>query len=283
MLRRNSEFESFPTSGINRERSPDNNQLEQSTCSHIHLLRKGKSACLLSRRHSVQLWRPPDVNNNSEECKSHSGHVAPRTGNGMLIDSPSSSDLKSSSLLLEMYFPRHVFLHPTDRMCLPMLRPYTHSRAAKRPLAASLPATPALGHRRCLIVFTASAGLKTTLRCFQLLTGKKRIQLRSPSNSDACSQGSARPLGCHEKNCTSRIYGGVTHFVHMHQQSREDSVHQSSHTSNLLRSTLPPKWTPTRHRGEQASRKPPGQKGLNKTQCKNHLFQLGPRDQDHIS
>ena len=103
-----------------------------------------------------------------------------------------------------------------------------------------------------------------------MLTGKKRIQLRSPSNSDACSQGSARPhIGCHEKDCTSRIYGGVTHFVHMHQQSREDSVHQSSHTSDLLRSTLPPKWTPTRHRGEQASRKPPGQKGLNKTQCKN--------------
>ena len=75
MLRRNSEFESFPTSGTNRERSPDNNQLEQSTCCHMHLLRKGKGACLLLRRHSVQLWRPPDVKNNSEECKSHSGHV----------------------------------------------------------------------------------------------------------------------------------------------------------------------------------------------------------------
>ena len=35
MLRRNSEFESFPTSGINRERSPDNSQLEQSTCCHF--------------------------------------------------------------------------------------------------------------------------------------------------------------------------------------------------------------------------------------------------------
>ena len=35
-------------------------------------------------------------------------------------------------------------------------------------------------------------GLRTTLRCFQLLTGKKRIQLRFSSNSDACSQGSAR-------------------------------------------------------------------------------------------
>ena len=35
---------------------------------------------------------------------------------------------------------------------------YIHSRAAKRPLAASLPATPALGHRRCLIVFTVFRG-----------------------------------------------------------------------------------------------------------------------------
>ena len=35
-------------------------------------------------------------------------------------------------------------------------------------------------------------GLRTTLRCFQLLTGRKRIQLRNPSNSDECSEGSAR-------------------------------------------------------------------------------------------
>ena len=144
---------SFPTSGINRERCPDNNQLEQSTCCHMHLLRKGKGACLLLRRHSVQLWRPPDVNNNSEECKSHSGHVqvhaqivstkapppwlAPRTGNGMLIDPPSSSDLKSSSLLLEMYFPRLAvhngmcfFIQPTDCVC-PCCVLYTHSRCGQ--------------------------------------------------------------------------------------------------------------------------------------------------------
>ena len=35
---------------------------------------------------------------------------------------------------------------------------YTHSRAAKRPHAASLPATPALGYRRCLIVFPVFRG-----------------------------------------------------------------------------------------------------------------------------
>ena len=34
---------------------------------------------------------------------------------------------------------------------------YTHSRAAKRPFAA-FPATPALGHRRCLIAFTVFRG-----------------------------------------------------------------------------------------------------------------------------
>ena len=73
---------------------------------------------------------------------------------------------------------RKAFLHPTDRMCLLSCVLYIHSRAAKRPLAASLPATPALGHRRCLIVWF-SVGLRMTLRCFQLLTGKKRIQLRS--------------------------------------------------------------------------------------------------------
>ena len=55
-------------------------------------------------------------------------------------------------------------LHPTDRMCLPMLRPITLSRAAKRPLAASLLATLALGHRRCLIVSRSFAGLRTTLK-----------------------------------------------------------------------------------------------------------------------
>ena len=127
----------------------------------MYLQRKGRSACLLPTRHSVQLWRPPGANNNSEECKSHSGHAqvhaqivstkapppwhAPRTGNGMPIDPPSSSDLKSSSLLLEMYLlseagrsQRNVFLHPTDRMCLPMLRPiYTQSCGKETPCGKS--------------------------------------------------------------------------------------------------------------------------------------------------
>ena len=41
---------------------------------------------------------------------------------------------------------------------------YTLSRAAKRPLAASLLATLALGHRRCLNVSRSFAGLRTTLK-----------------------------------------------------------------------------------------------------------------------
>ena len=41
---------------------------------------------------------------------------------------------------------------------------YTLRRAAKRPLAASLLATLALGHRRCLIVSRSFAGLRTTLK-----------------------------------------------------------------------------------------------------------------------
>ena len=68
-------LQNFPDVRINRDRSTYNNQFEQSTCCHMHLLRKGRSACLLPTRHSVQLWRPPGVNNNSEECKSHSGHA----------------------------------------------------------------------------------------------------------------------------------------------------------------------------------------------------------------
>ena len=112
-------MQSYLVAGINRERSITTTSLCSHWLSHV-LLRKGRSACLLPTRHSVQLWRPPGVNNNSEECKSHSGHTqvhaqivstmapppwhAPQTGNGMPIDPPSSSNLKSSSLLLEMYF-----------------------------------------------------------------------------------------------------------------------------------------------------------------------------------
>ena len=94
----------------------------------------------------------------------HRHGTPPRTGNGMLIDPPSFSDLKSSSLLLEMYFPRLAVhngmcfsIQQTECAC-PCCVLYKHSRAAKRPLTASLPDTPALGHRRCLIAFTVFRG-----------------------------------------------------------------------------------------------------------------------------
>ena len=84
MLRRNSGFENYPNCwGIaelsRRQESTENGAEEQPAFAviscHMYLLRKGRSACLLPTRHSVQLWRPPDVNNNREECKSHSGHA----------------------------------------------------------------------------------------------------------------------------------------------------------------------------------------------------------------
>ena len=85
MLRRNSGFENFPNRwGIaelsRRQESTENGahtttSLSSQRAVHMHLLRKGSGACLLPTRHSAQLWRPPGVNNNSEECKSHSGHA----------------------------------------------------------------------------------------------------------------------------------------------------------------------------------------------------------------
>ena len=116
---------------------------------------------------------------------------------------------------------RKGFLHPTDRMCLRccVLYTHSHSRAAKRPLAASLSVTPALGHRRCLIVFTVFRGAANDREMFSVAGRQEK-----GSNCDACSQGSARPdIRCHEKNCNSRIYGGVTHFAHIHLQSRQDT------------------------------------------------------------
>ena len=129
--------------------------------------------------------------------------------------------------------------------------------------------------------FGVSEGLRTTLRCFPLLTGKTRMQLRSPSDADACSQGSARPHICHEKDCNSRIYSGDTHFPQIHQQSRQDTSATNPRIPPLHQDQLPPKWIPTRHREEQASRKPPGQKGSYKTQCKMSKTIFGATEPDN--
>ena len=147
----------------------------RSAAVHMHFLRKGRSACLLLTRRSAPLWRSPVVNNNSEECKSHSGHVQVHAQNVSTMGPPpwhatpdgqwhAKCIRPARSLLLERYFPnlavhngRGFSIQPTESAC-PCCVLYTHSRAAKRPLAASLPATPALGHRRCLIVFTVFRG-----------------------------------------------------------------------------------------------------------------------------
>ena len=143
---------------------------------------------------------------------------------------PSSSNLKSSSLLLEKYFPklavhngRGSSIQQTECAC-PCCVLYTHSRAAKRPLAASLPATPALGHRRCLIVFTVFRRAANDPEMFSVADRQEKGYNSALQATPMHSQGSARPhIRCHEKNCNSRIYGGVTHFPHIHQQCRQDT------------------------------------------------------------
>ena len=189
---------------------------------------------------------------------------------------PSSSNLKSSSLLLERHFPklavhngRGSSIQQTECAC-PCCVLNTHRRAAKRPLAASLPATPALGHRRCLIVFTVFRGAANDPEMFSVLTGKKK-DTTPPSKqlrcmfSRFCTPSHTLPRkGLQQPNLR------WSHSLSTHTPAvpARYLVHQSSHTSDSPRSTLPPKWIPTRHREEQASRKPPGQKGSYKTQCK---------------
>ena len=100
----------------------------------------------------------------------------------MPIDSPSSSSFKSS-LILETYFPklagdngRCSSIQQTECAC-PCCVLCTPSRAAKRPLAASLSAPP-VGSQALLDRF-GFRGAANDLEMFSVLTGKKRIQLRS--------------------------------------------------------------------------------------------------------
>ena len=144
----------------------------------MHLLRKGRSACLLPTRHSVQLWRTPGVNKNSEECKSHSGHAQVHAQNVSTMAPPpwyatpdgqwhaKRTRRAPSTSKAALYYWRGIFRSwPFTTEGVSFNRPicsccvlYTHSRATKRPHAASLPATPALGYRRCLIVFPVFRG-----------------------------------------------------------------------------------------------------------------------------
>ena len=123
----------------------------------------------------------------------------------MLIFPPSSSDLKSSSLLLEMYFPRLAVhngmcfsIQQTECVCLCCVL-YTHNRAGKRPLAASLPATLALGHRRCLIGCHSSHDQNVRLG----MMGNKSKGLRSSRNEP--SSGSCLNATCAKSRASSSL------------------------------------------------------------------------------
>ena len=141
-----------------------------------------------------------------------------------------------------------------------MLRLITHSRAAKRPLAASLSHTrvgpQALPDR----FHVSSAGLRTTMRCFQLLAGKQRIH----SALQATPMHVLKVLSdifCHEKDCNSRIYGGVSHFPHINLQSRQDTSSPNLRYLRIVKINTSTKLdfdqTPGR-RGQQEATRPEG-------------------------
>ena len=160
-----------------------------------------------------------------------------------------------------MYFPRLAVhngmcfsIQQTECAC-PCCVLYTHSREAKRPLVASLPATPALGHRRCLIVFTPY-------------------------------------IRCHEKDCNSRIYGGVTQFPHVHQQCRQDTsstnprippIHQDQHFHQNGYRPDTRKNRPARsHQARRDRTRHSAKCSLANELCYLTYFLLRLRDQDHI-
>ena len=144
------------------------------------------------------------------------------------------------SLLLERYFPklavhngRGCSIQPTESAC-PCCVLYTHSRAAKRPLAASLPATPALGYRRCLIVFTVFRMAANDPEMFSLRCMFSRFC--TPSYT-LLRKGLQQPNLRWSHSLSTRSPAVPARYL----------VHQSSDTSDSSRSTLPPKWIPTRH------------------------------------
>ena len=113
--------------------------------------------------------------------------------------------------------------HPGRAMaCQTVL--YTHSRAAKRPLAASLPATPSLSYRGCLIVFTVFRVAANDPEMFSLRCMFSRF----------CTPSHTLP----RKGLQQPNNGGVTHFPHVHQQCWQDTlstnprippIHQDQH------------------------------------------------------
>ena len=145
---------------MNGDRSTYNNQLEQSTCCHMHLARKG-TITVENAKHTAGTSRsmlktsPP---------WGHRHDTPPRTGNGMpnviaQLLQPQKQLFITGEVLSEAgCSQRKGFLHPTDRMCLPMLRPIFTQSCGKETPCGKCPSHTSLGYRRCLIVSRSSRG-----------------------------------------------------------------------------------------------------------------------------
>ena len=137
---------------------------------------------------------------------------------------PTSKAVFTGEVLSEAGRPqRKIFLHTTDKSC------------GKETPCGKSPSHLALGHRRCLIVSGFPRGCE---RPEMFSVADRQEKKPTPSFKQLrCmfSRFARRHIRCHEKDCNS--------CPHIHQRSRQDYVHQYPH------------W------GEQASRKPLGQKG----------------------
>ena len=186
------------------------------------------------------------------------------------------------------------FLHPTDRMCLFMLRPvYTHSRAAKRPLAASLLATPALGHRRCLIVFTVFRGAANDPEMFSVADRQEK-DTTPPSKQLRCMFSRfCTPSHRLPRKGLQHLNLRWSHSLSTHTPAvlARYLVHQSSHLP-FIKINTSTKMDSDQTPGRTGQQEAPGQKGSYKT-VQNVRWPtsfvtptyslLGLRDQDHIS
>ena len=151
-------------------------------------------------------------------------------------------------------------------MCLRCCVLYAHSRAAKRPLAASPSVTPALGHRRCLIVFTVFCGAANNHEMFSV-AGRQAKDTTPPFKQLRCMFSRFFLIYFATKRFQQpNLWWSQSLSTHEPAIPARYLVPQSSDTSDSSRSTLPPNWISTRQREEEASRKPPGQKGSYKTQ-----------------
>ena len=151
---------------MNGDRSTYNNQFEQSTCCHMHLARKGTTT-VKNANHTV------DTSRSMLKTSPPWGHrhgTPPRTGNGMpnviaQLLQPQKQLFITGEVLSEAgCSQRKGFFQPTDRMCLPMLRPrFTQSCGKETPCGKS-PSHTRVGLQALLDRVTVFAGLRTTLK-----------------------------------------------------------------------------------------------------------------------